>query len=126
MRYRVLLISISSILIAGCGSNASPPPANVTQTAVDVTQYLGMTKDEVIAARGAPEHAYTYPMSSTGSEFDGPLQNTYPLTNPANADVQIEELHWSTGDFIITLWFHQIDGEWRVLNAYLWHKDARF
>jgi hypothetical protein len=44
----------------------------------------------------------------------------------ANANVMIEESSWNDGDYWITLWFHQVNGQWLVLDSCRWQKDVRF
>ena len=65
-------------------------------------------------------------MSLAVGEMRVGLLNTYPTTDPVNANVMIEESWWHDGDFWITLWFHQVDGSWVVLDSCRWHKDVQF
>ena len=85
-----------------------------------------MTRAQVISKFGAPERDETFPMSDAVGEFRVELFNTYPPNKPANASVKIEEMWWKDGDYWITLWLHQKNGDWKVLDSCRWHKDVRF
>ena len=65
-------------------------------------------------------------MRAAANEFRVPLQNMYPLTNPANHDVQIQELRWDDGNDWITLWLHEVNGQWIVLDSRRWDKNVVF
>jgi hypothetical protein len=65
-------------------------------------------------------------MSKAWGEFRIELQNMCPLSNPDNANVQIEELTWWRGDCRLTLWLHQVKERWIVIDSCRWHKDVSF
>ena len=50
----------------------------------------------------------------------------YPITEPGNADVTIRALQWEFHACFLTVWFHQVNGEWGVLGTCRWHKDVQF
>ena len=52
------------------------------------------------------------------------LQNAYPLTDSANASVEIQEWTWERDPCRLTVWFHQVDGAWEVLENVRWHRDT--
>lgn len=60
------------------------------------------------------------------AEFHIALQNTYPMTEPQNARVQIQELTWVNADCRLTLWFHLRDGAWQAFENLRWPRDAEF
>ncbi|MGC9367338.1 MAG: hypothetical protein ACP5FK_09920 [bacterium] len=86
----------------------------------------GKTREEVIEELGEPKYSESYTVGEARGEFRVELYNTYPLTDSGNLDVPIQELWWEDGDYYITLWLHQVNGEWVVLNSYRWHKDLEF
>lgn|SRR5487761_513259 len=96
------------------------------QLVTSLPEYHRQSRAAVEAVLGAPTTTDAFPMSRAVGEFRVSLLNTYPTTDPANANVMIEESWWQDGDYWITLWFHQIDGSWVVLDSCWWHKDVVF
>jgi hypothetical protein len=86
----------------------------------------GQSRAQVVSKLGEPQRVDRFPMSQAVGEFRVKLQNTYPLSNPANAAIAIEEMTWPDGDYWITLWLHQVNGQWVVLDSCRWHKDLVF
>ena len=113
---RLALILAVSPTIAGCSPGA---PAKLTA-------YHGQSRAQVVTKLGQPQRDEKFPMSRAYGEFRIELQNTYPLSNPANAAVEIEEMTWQDGNYWITLWLHQVNGQWVVLDSCRWHKDVQF
>jgi hypothetical protein len=114
---RFLVLFVVTALIAGCSGSI-----RVTKLA----KYHGWSRAQTVETLGEPQQDVTFPMSKASGEFRVELQNTYPLTNPANSTVQIEEMTWRDGDYWITLWLHKIDEQWVVLDSCRWHKDVQF
>lgn len=88
--------------------------------------YHGQSRQAVKSRLGKPIRIDKYTMSQAVGEMRAPLFKTYPTSNPANANVLIEESSWKDGDYWITLWFHQVNGQWIVLDSCRWHKDVKF
>jgi hypothetical protein len=109
-------------LLAGC----SDAPSIGSGAPTKLPQYHGLSHAQVIERLGKPKRDDQFAMSQAVGEFRVELLNTYPLSDPANADVQIQELTWEDGSYNITLWLHQVGDEWVVLNSCRWHKDVRF
>jgi hypothetical protein len=65
-------------------------------------------------------------MKDAVGELRVELFNTYPTSNPTNAQVQIEELWWDDGEFWITLWLHEVNGQSIVFDSCRWDKDVVF
>lgn len=105
------------VVVAGCGQR---------EAVSKLPQFHGKSRAQVVSVLGEPAWGETFAMSEVFDELRCELQNTYPLSNPANANVKIEEMRWQEGDFWITLWLHQVDGRWVVLDSCRWHKDVQF
>jgi hypothetical protein len=119
VRFRVQFVfAVGCAYVCGCSDVAIP--------VTTLTNYRGQTKQDVEARLGTPERTESFPMSQAVGEFRAPLFSTYPLSNPANADVTIEECWWRDGDYWITLWFHQQDGKSVALEGCRWHEGVRF
>lgn len=114
---RLPLLAILLLVAAGC-SHRDP--------VTSLPALHGQSRAQVITQLGQPTRTEKFPMSKAADEFRIELQNTYPLSQPGNANVEIEELTWQDGDYWITLWLHQLNGEWVVLDACRWHKDILF
>jgi hypothetical protein len=112
---RLLDIFVVTVLIAGCSARVTKLP-----------NYHGQSRAQMVAMLGEPQRDATFPMSKANGEFRVELQNIYPLSNPANATVEIEAMTWRDGDYWITLWLHKISGQWVVLDSCRWHKDVQF
>ena len=85
---RLPAIFVVAYLLVGC--SASNP---VTK----LPAYHGQSRAEEVAKLRQPQRTDKFPMSRAFGEFRIGLQNTYPLSNPANANVEIEELTWQDG-----------------------------
>ncbi len=114
-----IVLSWLIVACSGCTSNSSLQPNKLPT-------YQGQSRAKVVGKLGKPQSDVKFAMSEAVGEFRIELQNTYPLTNPANAGIQIEEMTWKDGDFWITLWLHQVNGQWLVLDSCRWHKSVRF
>ena len=120
---RVSLLIVFVIYAAGmfgCSKPAAP------QLVSSLPKYHGQTREAVESTLGTPTRTDKYPMSQAVGEMRVPLFNTYPASNPANANVMIEESWWKDGDYWITLWFHEVNGQWVVLDSCRWQKDVQF
>ncbi|MDZ4821676.1 MAG: hypothetical protein SGJ20_22175 [Planctomycetota bacterium] len=91
-----------------------------------LSHYHGLSREAVIARLGAPSYDQRYVMQDAIGEFRVELQNTYPLTDPKNYNVQIQELWWHDDTHTITLWLHQVNDQWTVLNSCRWEKVVEF
>lgn len=111
------IIAVAIGLLAGCRSEplVSKLPA-----------LHGQTRGQVFAKLGTPASDERFKRGTALGEFYGPLENTYPLSNSANANVEIEEMRWLDGDYWISLWLHQIGDSWVVFDSCRWHKGVVF
>jgi hypothetical protein len=95
-------------------------------TVLKIPRLHGLHVEKVIEEFKTPSYSETYTMNEAVGEFRVELYNTYPLTDPKNHEVQIKELWWKDGNYNITVWFHQVNGKWVVLDTCRWHKDVQF
>ena len=80
----------------------------------------------VVNELGDPNHTVEFPMSEAVGEFRVELYNTYPPSDPSTAAVRIKELQWDRPGYHITVWFHKIIQEWRVLDTCRWKEGVQF
>src|SRR3989304_2733899 len=73
-----------------------------------VPRFLDKTATEVPSDLGEPAKKDSFKLGERQDEFRIELQNTYPLTNPENRDVQGRGGTWGEEDGNLTLWFHQV------------------
>jgi hypothetical protein len=126
MKHRKLRIAwsvawceLAVLLIALAGCSHQPAPLNLVS-------FHGQTREQVSSTLGTPSRDEKFEMSQATGEFRIGLQNTYPLSNPANAHLQIIEMTWDDGNSWITVWFHEINGAWVVLDSCRWDKGEVF
>jgi len=111
---------IWAFAMMGC---SKPSPS---EPVTSLPQYHGQTREAVESRLGKPVQEDRFPMSAVLGEMREPLLRTYPLSEPENADVMIEELWWKDGEYWTTLWFHQVNSQWIVLESCRWHEDVLF
>jgi hypothetical protein len=87
----------------------------------------GKSLDAVIADLKKPGQQLEYTMrENPGGEFRVELCNTYAPSDPRAADARIKELQWHRPRYHIAVWFHQVDGEWVVLDTCRWKEGTVF
>lgn len=84
------------------------------------------TQEQVLARFGPPSERESYRAIERGGEFYGAIEHAYPSRVPANRDVPIEEWTWTSGECILTVWFHRPRGTPIVLHDIYWHQDTAF
>jgi hypothetical protein len=129
VRLAVLIALLFILPGVGCSKPRQSKPSRQTATTDPVTslpQFLRKSRLEVESESGQPARTDRYPMSMAAGVMRQPLLKTYPPSDPANANVIIEESWWKDGDYWITLWFHQVGGRWVVLDTCRWRKDMQF
>jgi hypothetical protein len=118
---RISILPILSCIAVACGAvgcTISDPVA--------IARLHGLTEEAVIEELGQPVSSKQYTMGEAIGEFRIALQNTYPLSHPRNAQIEIKELWWNDGNYINTVWLHVIKGKWVVLDTLRWHKEVEF
>lgn len=86
----------------------------------------GLTQDRVRARFGPPTLEESFQVQDRQGEFYVGIANTYPTTDPKNRNVPLQEWTWTSGDCILTVWFHNPKGTWLALDDVYWHKDTAF
>jgi hypothetical protein len=86
----------------------------------------GLTQSQVLARFGAPALQESFRVQDRQGEFYVGIANTYPTTDPKNREVPLEEWTWTSGECILTVWFHRPNGIWLALDDVYWHKDTAF
>jgi len=86
----------------------------------------GRPIEAVVAELGEPDSRDEFAMADCGDKFRCELFNTYPPTDPRTAGVRIIELQWDRSRYHIAVWFHEMNGEWVVLNTCHWKKGVEF
>ncbi len=92
----------------------------------ELPDLAGLSTELVTQRLGQPEQRESFRIGERPDEFRIGLQNTYPLTEPENANVEVMEWTWENGDCKLTIWFHQVDQSWQSLNNLRWHRDMEF
>ena len=85
-----------------------------------------LTSAQVLARFGQPQRQGTFRVEELQGEFFAPIANTYPTTEPRNRGVPLQQWTWTSGDCILTVWFHRPAGTWQVVDDVYWHKDTAF
>ncbi len=89
------------------------------QSIITGADIKNLGQQQIIKNLGQPDLKETFKMKDMGpSEFRVELLNTYPLKNPKNLNVEIQEWTWKKGEKQRTVWFHQVKGTWKALH---WH-----
>lgn len=89
-------------------------------------EYYDSTMEQVVADLGQAYYRFSFNMGQPLEEMRIELYNIYPPGAPDNEKIEIKEMWWKDGDYFITLWFHQVDEEWKVVDGVRWHKDVCF
>jgi hypothetical protein len=101
---------------------ASGPCDGVTR----VDGLVGRTDAQIVETLGEPERRETFRLGERPDEFHISLQNFYPLSEPANAKVQVQELTWTKGKCRLTVWLHNKGGNWVGLDSIRYSTEAEF
>ena len=75
---------------------------------------------------GTPVSQESFRLGERVDEFHVALRNTYPMTDPQNAYVQLQELTWAEGECRLTIWFHLREGVWQSFENLHWPQGAEF
>lgn len=76
----------------------------------------GLTQEQVQKRFGPPTERETFRVEERGGEFYATVQSAYPTMDRKNWDVPIQEWTWTSGECILTVWFHRPGGEWIALD----------
>ena len=121
MMKKITCILAIMILLAcaGCGSER--------QDIMVLTKYTGKTYQEMYEELGAPtdKTGHTIENAPTKGWNHGELFSEYPK-NEENRDVQIMEVTWDSGEYVILACFHEIEDRNRCLVAKRIKKGIKF
>ena len=120
---RPTLIGLAVVTLLVAGDGCAWWGRDVVQK---VARLHGKSFAAVLKELGRPDYEDEFPMSQAYGEFRVELYNYYPREVPGNADVHIKELHWDYRRYHIAVWFHKVDGEWRVLDTCRWQEGVEF
>ena len=117
-------------------SNSNTPPSTTAERIKWASGSCGETRQLLEVLRigstelernlGEPERRETFRLGSRQDEFHVQLQNTYPLSVPENADVELAEWTWSEGECRLTVWLHRREQGWQSFDSLVWNEDAEF
>ena len=108
---------------------ASPEPEKLPATSCEEGldfKLAGTPRVRVEARFGPPSERESYRADEVGGEFYVAIEQTYPSSDPKNADVPIEEWTWHSGDCRLTVWFHKPKGAWEVLDDVFYDHRTQF
>ncbi|MCK5218406.1 hypothetical protein KAR10_02715 [bacterium] len=97
-----------------------------SETTTKMNDLHGFNIIQAIEKLGFPEKGETFLMKEVVGEFRVELLNTYPVSKKENQNVKIKEVNWQDGKYNITLWFHQVNSKWIVLNSLRWPTGTDF
>jgi hypothetical protein len=133
------LLACSHTETAGNGNAPASPGPEAADVAPDIAWTLprcdqvgplpnlkDLEMSEAHSRFGVPTSQESFQLGERRDEFHITLQNTYPLSDPKNASVQVREQTWAHGDCRLTLWFHLADGAWRSFEVLRWPAGAEF
>lgn len=75
---------------------------------------------------GTPMSHESFRLEERLDEFHIALRNTYPMADPKNANVRLQELTWANGECRLTVWFHLRDSSWQSFENLRWPQGAEF
>jgi hypothetical protein len=82
-------------------------------------ELIGLTKTVILEKYGNPNTSIEFILSSRVHEYQYNLINIYP--EPDGKNIKILELTWVDDKFKFAVWFHKMDGEWRVIDNIKWN-----
>ena len=90
------------------------PPAN---NGVDELHRLeGALETDLLHEFGEPSSRREFPMGECCSEFEIELYNTYP-PKAGHDKVVIRQWDWDYEGYTLTVWLHQLEGQWVALET---------
>jgi len=114
-------------------TTAKPTPSQSKAEAFPACKGLGFSFElkghsqaSVLERFGAPKERESYRAGDRGGEFYLGIESAYPSKVPANREVPIEEWTWTSGECILTVWFHRPGGEWVVLDDIYRNEEVAF
>ena len=108
------------------GSDAKEPGPPQNEVGADELHRLeGEPESALLAELGQPTRKREFTMSECCTEFSIELYNTYP-PDAGHEAVPIHEWTWDYEGYALTVWLHQHEGEWQVLETSRYSDDVEF
>ena len=101
------------------------PPGPPERGADELHQLEGLAESVLIGEFGEPTRESEFTMSECCDEFDIELRNTYP-EHAGHDDVVIRRRDWDYDGYTLTVWLHEVDGAWKVLETSRYRDDVEF
>ena len=101
------------------------PPGPPERGADELHQLEGLAESVLIGEFGEPTRESEFTMSECCDEFDIELRNTYPQ-HAGHDDVVIRRRDWDYDGYTLTVWLHEVDGAWKVLETIRYRDDVEF
>lgn len=111
---------------ASAAAPAATPPLPACEGLGFSFEVQGLSQQQVRERFGAPARQEEYRAEERGGEFYLAIEHTYPQSDPANHEVPIQEWTWTSGDCILTVWFHRPGDAWVALYDIYRSKDVEF
>jgi hypothetical protein len=113
--------------LACSGGTVQPgdPPGRPDGGVDELHEWEGRSEAEVRTRFGPTTRAKTFVMGDCCHEFEIELYNTYPPGKGHDA-VEIQQLTWVYSGYSLTVWLHQVDGAWQVLETCRYSDDVEF
>ena len=121
-RILIVVLVVASVLLVGWWFDLHH------RSVEEMTHLHGEDETTVVAALGQPTktHTWTLEAGKTLPEKYIEVHNTYHPDNPAADGVQIKELTWDRIGYTISLFLHQVNGEWIVLESVRYKDGVQF
>jgi hypothetical protein len=128
---RILVVALALVLGCTGGSESAapgggrppgPPPAGQPD---ELHRLEGQDEAALLAEFGEPTSKREFSMSECCHEFEIELYNTYP-PDKGHENVRIRQWDWDYDGYKLTVWLHERDGKWQVLETSRYGDDVRF
>lgn len=96
-------------------------------TGIDHLKELdGLTGEKLEETLGTAGKKDSFLRGERQEEFHVLLENTYPLKKEGNAEVPLREWTWTEGKCKLTVWLHQVNGQWTAFENSRYSATAQF
>ncbi len=102
-----------------------PGPPNSDTFVDELPRLHGQTESALRAEFGEPSSKREFAMADCCTEFEIELYNTYP-PDSGHERVMIRDWTWKYEGYALTVWLHQRDGKWQVLDTSRYSDDVEF
>jgi hypothetical protein len=107
-------------------TEASKPPGPPADGRPDELHRLeGQPEAALLAELGDPTSKREFSMGECCNEFEIELYNTYP-PDAGHERVRIRQWDWDYDGYTLTVWLHERDSAWQVLETSRYGDDVEF